>query len=198
MALPTGLVPVLVFVVTVGLAGPVALAAHLLHRAGTRPFAAALRVAGIEAALLYLVGVAAVWVIAGGWPLWEVAAALVATGAAALLLLGALPLLVGRWLVRRSTGADPDLALRYATYGWPVAALLVFGGFVAPGGVAGGDLLDLGGPRGCVAGFCGIGVAFAAGVVLEALVATVGPGVVGSLLLARRLPAEGERDVRSR
>ena len=56
MALPTGLLPVLAFVLTVGVAAPVTLAAHLRSRDGRRPFAAALVLAGIGALAVLVVG----------------------------------------------------------------------------------------------------------------------------------------------
>lgn len=184
MALPTGLLPVLVFALTVGVATPVTLSAHMLDRRGTASFAAALRSALVGTGVVYLLGVV-VWVVAGGGPLWEVAATLLVAGVASLLLLTALPLLVGRWLVRRARGIDPDTALRFATYGWSVAMLVVFGVFVAPGGLAGGNVLHLDVERICVVGFCGIAVPLLAAVLLELVVAVLGPGVVGLVLHAR-------------
>lgn len=182
MALPTGLIPVLAFVLTVGVAAPVTLAAHLRSHDGRRPFAAALRTAILAIGVVYLVGVVAVWAVAGGLPLWEVAAALVAAGVAALVVLVVLPLLVGRWLVGHTRHVDPETASRFAAYGWAVAMLVVFGIFVAPGGFGRGHLLDLGGERVCLVGFCGIAVSLVAAVLLELVVAVLGPGIVGSAL----------------
>ena len=182
MALPTGLVPILAFVLTVGVAVPVTAGAHLRSR--NRPFDAALRTAVLAVFGVYLVGVAAVWAVAGGVQLWEVAAALLLAGAVALVVLTVLPLLVGRLIVRRVGGIAPETAFRFATYGWLVAAFVVFGVFVAPGGIAGGHLLDLEGSRVCLAGFCGIAVSLVAAALLELVVAVLGPGVVGLLLYA--------------
>jgi hypothetical protein len=182
VALPTGLLPVLVFVLTVGIAAPVTLVAHLRSRDGSRSFATAFRTALVAAAGVYLVGVVAVWVVAGGLPLWEVAAALVAAGVAALAVLVVGPLLIGRRLVRQVRGTDPETALRFAAYGWVAAAFAVFGIFVAPGGLTDGHLLDLGGERTCLVGFCGVVVSLVGAVLLELAVAVLGPGLVGSAL----------------
>lgn len=193
VTLPTGLLPVLAFALTVGVATPVALGAHLFYRRGNGSFAAALRAALLEAGVLYLVGVVVIWAIAGGLALWEVAAALLVAGVVAFVVLAALPLVVGRRLVRRARAVGSDTALRYATYGWPVAALVVFGIFVAPGGVAGGTLLALGGERTCLAGHCGIARSFVAAVLLELLAAVLGPGVVGLALYSARAKTRGRR-----
>ncbi|MFB6303089.1 MAG: hypothetical protein ABEH78_09550 [Haloferacaceae archaeon] len=180
MALPTGLVAPFVFALTVGVAAPVTLGAHLFARSGG-PFALALRAAVAEACVAYLVGVGVVWAAAGG-AAWGVPAALVAAGVVDLVVGVAIPLLVGRWLVRRASGAGPGTALRYATYGWPLAMAVAFGLFVAPGGVGGGDLLSLGGPRTCLVGFCGVPVALAGAVAVGLAVVTFGPGAVGMAL----------------
>jgi hypothetical protein len=182
MPLPTGLVPVAVFVLTAGIAIPVALGAHLFYRSGERSFRAALRIALIGVGSLYLVGVGVVWAVAGGLGQWEIAATLVLAGLGSSVVLTALPLLVGQWVVRRAGGADSEAALRYATYGWPVAMLAVVAVFVAPGGLAGGDLLALGGPPVCLAGHCGIPTWFGAAVLFELVLTLLGPGVVGLAL----------------
>ena len=195
MALPTGLVPVTAFVLTIGTAIPVTLGAHLFHRNGNGSFSAALRSAFAEASLLYLVGALVVWSIAGGLALWEVAATLLVTGFVALIVLAAIPLFVGRLLVRRVGGVDSGTALRYATYGWPAAMLAVFGIFIAPGGLATNVLFSLGGERICLAGHCGIALWFAVAVVLELLVAVLGPGLVG-LAIASSSATHG-REARS-
>lgn len=178
--LPTGLVPVVVGALTVGVAVPATAAAHLLSRRG-RPFAAALRVALAGTAVAALVGVAAVWVAVGP-ALWEVPAALLAGCVAASLLIVGLPLWVGRELVGRLAGAAPDDALRYAAYGWPVAATGVLAVFVGPGGLSGGDLLHLDGRAVCLAGFCGVPLPLVGAVVAELAVAVLGPGAVGTAL----------------
>jgi fumarate reductase subunit D len=188
MALPTGLIPTLVFVITVGISVPVMVAAHRFHRTGTDDFRTALAGALFEAGLLYILGVGVVWSIAGGGidtELWEIPAALLATGVATLFLFVALPLWIGERLVTRLRDTEPATAFRFTAYGWPVAMLFVFGIFVAPGGVFGGDLLSLGGPRTCLAGVCGISLMLAGAVLLEMLVAVVGPGLVGALLLSQ-------------
>lgn len=182
MVLPTGLLPVLVFVLTAGVALVVSVGARLLQRGGSAPFRTALRDAIVSAGVLYLVGVLGVWAWSGFGALWGVPAALVAAGVAALLVFVLLPLAVGQWLLRRHGDFDPGTALRYATDGWLVAMLVVFGLFVAPGGLLAGDLLDLGGPRTCLLGHCGISVRLVGAVVLQLLVAVVGPAVVGLVI----------------
>lgn len=189
MALPTGLIPPLVFVITVGISVPVTLAAHRFYRTGMDDFRMALTGALFEAGLLYILGVGVIWSIASGGidpDLWEIPATLLATGVTALLVFAALPLWIGERLVTRLRDTDPVTAFRFTTYGWPVAMLFVFAIFVAPGGVFGGDLLSLEGPRTCLAGFCGISLALAGALLLEMLVAVLGPGLVGALLLSRR------------
>jgi hypothetical protein len=189
MALPTGLIPVLAFVLTVGISGPVALAAGLSYRSGTRSFGRALQVALLEAGLLSLVGVGVVWAIAGGGPsteLWEIPATLVVTGIGASLVLASLPLVVGKHLVGHLLDVEPETALRFTTYGWPIGMLVVFGIFIAPGGPTQGHLVHLEGTRICLAGFCGIAVSFVVAVLLEVLVAVFAPGLFGALIASRR------------
>ena len=111
-----------------------------------------------------------------------VAATLLVAGIGAVLSLALVPLAVGRLLVRRARGVDPETALRFATYGWPVAMLAAFGVFVAPGGPARGHLLHLEGPTFCLAGFCGLDSHLVAALGLETVVALVGPGTVGLLI----------------
>ncbi|ESP87959.1 hypothetical protein [Candidatus Halobonum tyrrellensis] len=185
MSLPVGLLPVFAFVLTVGVSVPATLGAHLALRAGGS-FGSALRGALVEAGLLYLVGVGVIHFVAGGGSLWGGTTMLVVVGLAAAVVLVALPLAVGRWVVGRVRNLGPDEALRFAAYGWPVAAAAVFGVFVAPAGPgpAGGHLLSLGGPTTCLAGFCGVPVSLAAAAALELLVALVGPGVVGAAVHA--------------
>ncbi|WP_152039400.1 hypothetical protein [Salinigranum salinum] len=74
--------------------------------------------------------------------------------------------------------------------GWPVAILVVFGVFVAPGGVGGGTVLDLGGTQVCLVDFCGIPAPLAGSVALAAVVAVFGPGVVGLALHAAASPRD--------
>lgn len=171
MALPVGLVPVLLFVVTVGVSAPVATAAHLVYRSGG-PFRPALRAAVVEAGLCYLVGTGVVAVIAESAGL-EVAAALLAAGVATLLLLTALPLAIGRRLVSRR-GVDAATALRHATAAWPVAMFVAFAVAVAPGGLARGHLLGLD------------GTPFFATVALLVAVVVLGPGLGGIAVASAR------------
>ncbi|MFB6174303.1 MAG: hypothetical protein ABEI39_06645 [Halobacteriales archaeon] len=182
MALPTGLFPVLVFVLTAGVASLATAGACLLARG--RSFGTALGLALRAVGALYLAGTGVVWWLASGIGLWEVAATLLVAGGAALVLSVALPLLVGRAILRRTAGVAPDTALRFAAYGWVVAMVVAFGIFVAPGGFAGGDLLSLGGPRICFAGFCGISLPLVAGAALATAVGVLGPGLVGGAIHA--------------
>lgn len=189
MTLPTGLIPVLVFVVTVGISVPVTLTAHLMYRNEIQSFASAVRMALLEAGLLYLVGVIVVWAIAGGgldMQLWEIPVTLVVTGIGVLIVLTAIPLIVGQNLINHFREVDSETALQYATYGWPVAMLAVFGIFIAPGGLTQGHLFHLEGAQICLVGFCGINVSFAAAVLLEAFIAVFGPGLIGLLLVSQR------------
>lgn len=179
MALPVGLLPVFVFVLTVGISVPVAMGAFLFAGRGRGSFAAALRAALIEAGGLYVLGVFVVWAIAGGPELWEVAVMLLVTGLVAFGSLMALPLAVGRVLVQRVRSVDYQQALRATTIGWPLAMLGVFGIFIAPGGPTSGTLFSLGGPSTCVAGFCGITIPFAIAVGVALTIAILGPGIIG-------------------
>lgn len=182
MALQAGLIPVLVFVLTIGIAVPVTLGSHLIYRNGNGAFGSALRIALFEASVLYLVGILVIWAIAGGLELWEIPITLLVTGIFALIVLIAFPLIVGQRVIQHFRGVDRETALRFATYGWPIAMLVVFGLYIVPGGLVHGDLLSLGGNRICLAGFCGIGVQFALAVVLEVFVALLGPGIAGLVL----------------
>lgn len=188
MALPVGLVPVLAFVLTVGISVPVTLGAQLFYQTGGDRFGSALRTAFIEAAVLYLVGILVVWAIAGGLDLWEIPVTLLASGLLALIILGMIPLVVGQRFIQRLETADRETALRFATYGWTVSMVVVFGIFVAPGGLLHGDLLSLGGPHICLAGFCGVSVLLVTAVLLEVGVAIFGPGAIGLVLHSRSIP----------
>jgi len=179
MALPTGLIPVFAFVLTVGAAISVTLGAVLYHRIRSNSFRSALRTAFLVASGFYIVGVIPVWFLAGGASVWEVPAVLITTAVIALIVLMILPLMLGQRLIQKVRGIDSETALRFSTYGWPVAMFIVFGIFIAPGGVVGGDLFNLGGNRVCLAGFCGIAVSLAAVVILELVVAVLGPGIIG-------------------
>lgn len=179
MPLPTGLLPVFVFVLTVGISVPVAVGAFVFAGWTREPFEEALQAALVVAAGLYLVGTLAVWAIAG-WPgMWGVAMTLLLTGVIAFGGLMVIPLLLGQLLVQRVRPVDDQRALRVTTIGWPFAMLGVFLIFFAPGGLAGGDFFSLSGPSTCAAGFCGISVPFAIAVGLAAAVAIFGPGIIG-------------------
>lgn len=191
MALPNGLIPVLVFVLTVGIAVPVTLGSHLIYRSGEGTFGSALRIALVEASGLYLVGTIVIWAIAGGFELWEIPVTLLVTGALAPIVLMVFPLMVGQRFVQHFRAVDRDTALRFATYGWPITILVVFGIFIAPGGLVHGDLLSLGGERICLAGFCGISVSFAVAVILEVVVTVLGPGIVGLVLYSSVVRTDG-------
>ncbi|WP_435174590.1 hypothetical protein [Halorussus sp. AFM4] len=193
MPFPVGLIPVFVFVITVGIAVPVTLGAHLFYRSRDGRFRSELRIALIEASGLYLVGILVVWAIAGGLELWEIAITLLVVGALALVVLTVFPLIVGQRVIQHFRAVDRETALRFATYGWPIAMLVVFGIFIAPGGLVRGDLLLLGGERICVAGFCGISVSFAMALILELVVAALGPGLVGLALYSLAVRTYGKR-----
>jgi hypothetical protein len=191
MALPTGLIPVLVFVLTVGIAIPVTLGSHLIYPNGNGAFGSALRIALVEASVLYLVGILVIWTIAGGFELWEIPVTLLGTGIIALIVLMFFPLMVGQRIVQHFQAVDRETALRFSTYGWPITMLVVFGIFIAPGGLIQGDLLSLGGERICLAGFCGISISFAMAVILEVVVAVLGPGIVGLVLYSSVVRTDG-------
>lgn len=180
MVLPDGLVPVFVFVVTVGVSVSTVLIAVVRSRARPGPFDAALRAAVLATGGLYVAGTVVVWVVFG--TPWTVPAALVVAGVVTLVVSVALPLAAGRALIRRTRGVDAETALRFATYGWPIAMLVAFGVFVPPGGIGGGHLLGLEGARICLAGFCGIAVPLLAAVLVEIVVILVGPGAVGTVV----------------
>lgn len=199
MALPTGLLPVFAFVITVGISIPVAITTHLSARGGRQSIRSALRMALLEASLLYLVGVIVIWVIAGGGldaELWEIPATLVITGVGTLLILTALPLVVGQEVLHHWWHIEPESALRDTVAGWPIAMLVTFGIFIAPGGFAQGTLFDIGGPTVCLVGFCGISLLLVGAVLFEALVAVFGPGLVGLMLSIRRQDGGESRPAR--
>lgn len=187
MALPTGLIPVYAFVLTIGVGFSVTFGAHLLAR--SRPFEAALRQAIQLVAGLYLVGVAVVWAVAGT-AVWEVALLLVVSGGIALVGLVVIPLAVGRSVIRRSSGADSASSLRAATVGWLTTLIAVFGIYVGLGGLGGGAVVHLPGREVCVIGFCGVAVWTVGAAVVLAGIMLVGPGLFG-LAYRRRLEAAG-------
>jgi hypothetical protein len=193
---PTGLVPATVFALTVGVSTPVAVGAHLLARTGNGTFGSALRTAVVGTGLLYLVGVGVVWAVAGSLEAADVAATLVVAGAVAFAVVVAFPLFVGRKLVKYAAGVDSATALGYATTGLPVAALVVFAIFVAPGGLALNAIFGRGEKTVCLAGFCGVARGFAVAVFVQLVVALLGPGLVG-LALASSSATTGETGAQS-
>lgn len=80
----------------------------------------------------------------------------------------AVPLVAGRRLVRLVANADPETALRTATYCWPPAMVVVFGLFVSPGGAGRVTFFHLGGSESCLLGFRGVSVRSLAAVLLGA------------------------------
>jgi hypothetical protein len=187
VALRLGLLTVLAFSLTVGISVLTAVGAWVSHRLTAAPFTLSLTSAFSTVAGTYFVVVGLVWVGTGADALWGLPTALVAVGIAAFVLLGILPLLVGRRLIARLRDVDAETALRLVTVGWPVAMLVVFGIFIAPGGVREANLLDLGDPRACLVGFCGVSLPLVIAVSASVLVAVFGPTLVG-LALSGRLP----------
>lgn len=167
---PTGPLLVFGYLVAVALSLPTAAAVLRLARPlGVRRAAALVGLLAV--ALVAVVGVA-VGVLAGpvaGGSAGEV-------GLFAVVLLWALPVLVGRAVVGRLVGLAGDAALGYAVAGLPVAMVASAVVFVAPGGFGRDDLTLLTGPALWVGG-----AAFLAIVLL-------GPGLAGAGLvrLARR------------
>jgi hypothetical protein len=196
VALPTGLVLPAVFALTVGVSTPVAVGANLLARTGEWTFRSALRIALVGTGLAYLVGVSVVWLVAGGPTAADVAAMLVTAGGVSFVIMIVLPLFVGRRLVEHAVGTDSERALCYATTGLPVAALVVFAIFVAPGGLATNAIFGLGETTVCLAGFCGVARGFALAVFLQLVVAVFGPGLVG-LAVASSSAMRSETGTRS-
>jgi hypothetical protein len=171
-----------VFALTVGIATPVAIGAHLLVRTGNGTFHSALRTAITGTGVLYLVGVGIVWVVTGGISATDIAAMLVVAGVVAFGIVVAFPLFVGRRLVEGVVGVDSATALAAATAGLPITAFIVFAIFVAPGGLATNAIFGLGEESACLAGFGGVARGFAVAVFLQLVVAIFGPGVVGVAL----------------
>lgn len=184
MALSVGLIPILAFVITIGIPVSVALTAHQFHRNRDGSFILTLRAAILEASLLYIVSIFVIWSIAGGGSLWGTVAALFVIGLAALVVLMVVPLLVGQQIIQRLGDTDPETALSYATYGWQIALTIVFGIFIAPGGLTHGHLFHLNSETICLAGHCGIGIWLAMAVCLKLVVAVLGPGLLGYLFIS--------------
>lgn len=184
MALPIGLIPVFGFVLTVGIAIPVTLGAHLFYRTNNSSFVSALRAAVLEAGGLYVVGVIVIDAIAGGG--WSGTIMLLFVGGVAAVVLIVVPLVLGKRLIRSVRDADSETALRYATYGWPLTMLVVYAIFVAPGGFTLGHPFMLSGERLCLAGHCGRpGSALTWMMILELVVAVLGPGTIGLAIFSR-------------
>ncbi|MFB6207700.1 MAG: hypothetical protein ABEJ05_14360 [Haloglomus sp.] len=173
---PAGLLPIFVFVAAVGLSWPVAVATFVLSLR-VRPFGRALRYVGAGVTVLATIFAASIGVIAGA----EVGGIVLASLAIAAVAFGAVPLAVARSLLVRN-GIEANRALRLSVGAWPVALLVAFGAFIAPGGVARYNVTFLSGPALYVA------VAAIAALVL------LGPAALG--LLAARLgvgAADGSR-----
>jgi hypothetical protein len=193
MALPYGLISVYAFVLTLGISVPTTLLAMLFHHRSNVLFRQSLQTALVGTGSFYLIGVAVVWAVTGPGSLWGVVTALLVTGLAATVILVALPLTAGKRLFQYVQPADSEVALRYTTYGWPFAMLVIFGIFFAPGGVTQGHLFHLGGVTMCVTGFCGIPVSLAATVVTEFVIALLGSGLFGILIHSSETDQNGCR-----
>lgn len=185
MALPTGLIPIFAFVLTIGIALPITLGAHLFYRTSNSSFTSALRIATLEAVGLYVVGVIVVDAIAGGGGWRGIVILLFMSGVLEIILM-VVPLVLGQRLIRGVGDVDSETALRYATYGWPLTMLVVYAIFVAPGGFILGHPFMISGERLCLAGHCGRpGSALTWILVLELVVAVLGPGTIGLAILSR-------------
>lgn len=178
-----GLLPVLAFVMTVGIPVPVTLTAYLFYRSGARPFTRTLQVAFLEAGLFYALGVYVLWSIGAG--ISRVVTLLI-VGAMSLILLVAMPLIIGQQFAQYMTEVDSETALRYTTYSWPLAMFVVFGIFVIPGGIHRVTFFHIGGMDTCLLGFCQISVLSVGAVLLQVLVAFFGPGIISVIQHSRR------------
>jgi hypothetical protein len=74
----------------------------LIYRNGNGAFGSALRIALVEASVLYLVGILVIWAIAGGLELWEIPSTLLVSGIFALIVLIAFPPIVGQRVIQNS------------------------------------------------------------------------------------------------
>lgn len=173
-----GLLPVLAFVMTVGISGPVTLTTYLFHASGTKSFSRVLRIALFEAGLFYVIGIYVLWSIGAG--ISRVITLLI-IGMMSLIVLVAIPLMVGQQFVQYITETDSETALRYTTYSWPPAMLIVFGIFIIPGGVHRVTFFHIGNIEACLLGFCQISILSIGAVLLQALVVLFGPGVLSVL-----------------
>ncbi|SFH01395.1 hypothetical protein SAMN04488063_3593 [Halopelagius inordinatus] len=183
MALLGELGPVLALALTVGVSASVTVGAHLLYRREGGSFESALRVVLLAAGVTSLLA-AVVWTIAGGGPSRGVSVTPLVAVFVAFLGLTLLPLAGGRALLRRGSDADSATALRFATYGWPLAMLAVFGVYVAYW-LFTRDIYHPGNGQICVVWRCtGITVASAVTVSVGAVVAVFGTGLAGLRLYA--------------
>lgn len=183
MALLRELGPLLAFALTVGVSASVTVGAHLLFRREGGSFGSALRVALLVAGVASLVA-AVVWTAAESGSPRGVSVTPLVAAFVAFLGLTLLPLAGGRALVRRGSDADSATALRFATYGWPVAMLAVFAVYVAYW-LFTRDIYHPGSGQICVVWRCtGITVASAVTVSVGAAVAVLGTGLAGLRLYA--------------
>lgn len=158
---PIGLLAVFVYFAAVVLSLPASAAVLLLSRRVGIERAAA--VVGSATLAVVAIGALGVVVVAG----FGAGGTVVVYGVAALAVLWALPVVVGRWFVRRGTGLAADLALGYTVAGLPLALVASAAWFVAPGGPTRYNLTFLSGPA-----------LWAATAVLLAIV-LLGPGLTG-------------------
>ncbi len=179
----TGLLPAFVFAETVGLALPVALCAWLWQFGRGGCFSRKMRRVLAGWVVLHSLGAAALWWIGAGTAR---AATVLVAGPVAALLLGLLPLAIGQRLLQRR-GVPASRALQHTSLGWPPVLALAFGSVFLPAVVNdtsldAGHLLAVGGPRLCLAGFCGLPLLGVATSALLAAVVVLCPGPVGFLI----------------
>lgn len=181
-----GLLPAFVFAETVGLALPVALCAWLWQSGRGGCFSRKMRRVLAGWVVLHSLAAASLWWVGTGTAR---AAAVLVAGPVAALLLGLLPLAVGQRLLQRR-GVPASTALQYASYGWPPVLVIAFGSVFLPGLVSNaslgaGHLLSVGGPRFCLAGFCGLPLLGVATSALLAAVVVLCPGPLGFVIAER-------------
>ena len=158
---PVGLLVVFVYLGAVVLSLPAVAAVLLLsRRIGVGRAASAVAAGALAVVALVALGAA---LVVGP----DAGASIAGYGAVGFLVLWALPVLLGRWLIRRGTGLAADLALGYAVAGLPPALAASAVWFVAPGGPTRYNLTFLSGPA-----------LWAASAVFLAIV-LLGPGLVG-------------------
>lgn len=170
---PFGILVVFVYLGAVVLSLPAAAAVLLLARRVGIGRAGALVVA-VGFVIVAVVGLG-VGVLAG--PAAGVSFA--GYGVGAVVALWGLPVLVGRWVVRRFTGLAPDLALGYAVAGLPPALAASAVWFVAPGGPTRYNLTFLS------------GLALWAGLAVLLTIVVLGPGLIGVGLVRLVGPRRG-------